>query len=177
MKRLKPSPPAKFFFAIHVPHPEFRPEVEHRIIERYGPLDDRSEIYLFSDFSTYYDREFGNRTWKYFISLQKNRKPEDLVEVKLFTEDLEASTARRSPDSSNRTVNLDPGYVNGWQVVLGTVKNHSHRICLGRGVFAEVTLIYRKGAFRSLRWTYPDYASQPALDFLRRIRERYLESC
>ena len=73
-----------------------------------------------------------------------------------------------------RRVNLDPGYVSLSKMVLATTKDYSHRIYLGQGIYAEVTLHYRHGAFHPWEWTYPDYASQRYLDIFGHIRDIYV---
>jgi hypothetical protein len=57
--------------------------------------------------------------------------------------------------------------------VLATGKNFSHRIYLGQGIYADLTLIYRHGEFQALPWTYPDYADQPLRRFLLSVRGKY----
>jgi hypothetical protein len=59
--------------------------------------------------------------------------------------------------------------------VLATGKNYSHRIYIGEGIYAELTLVFERGAFRPLPWTYPDYADRPLRDFLQRVRGQYAE--
>ncbi len=46
------------------------------------------------------------------------------------------------------------------------------RIYFQKGIFAEVTLIFQKGKFVTLPWTYPDYASEEITAILGRIRTR-----
>ncbi len=174
--RLKTDSRALVFLAIASAKEAYRETVHDRLAADLGPLGMRSPIYRFSDFSTYYDRELGGATWKYFVTLSGQRPAEGIVEVKLATEKIQAEFARPSPEGPQRTVNLDPGYVNGWQVTLTTVKNQAHRICLGRGVFIEVELLYRHGAFHPLPWTYPDYRTEPALRFLHQARSEYLSA-
>jgi hypothetical protein len=78
-------------------------------------------------------------------------------------------------EHEKRTVNLDPGYLTLAKVVLASTKNYSHRIFIGKGIYAEVTLIYKKGQYRPHLFTYMDYASdtvrgifEQARDFLKR---------
>ena len=56
-------------------------------------------------------------------------------------------------------MNLDPGYLAAGKLVLATTKNQQHRIYLGQGIFAEVALRYRAGAWQPWEWTYRDYRS------------------
>jgi hypothetical protein len=56
--------------------------------------------------------------------------------------------------------------------VLATGKNFTHRIYLGRGIYADLTLVYRGGGFQALPWTYPDYADARLQAFLLRARNK-----
>jgi hypothetical protein len=89
----------------------------------------------------------------------------------------------RRPDKSGllamtklpRPVNLDPGIIEPSKLVLATTKNYSHRIYIGHKMFAEVTLIYEKGAWRHFDYTYPDYRQPGYHDFFTKVRNRLLE--
>ena len=70
-----------------------------------------------------------------------------------------------------RTVNIDPGYVTLSKLVLATTKDYSHRIFIGRGIFAETTLRFLKGTFTAHETTYPDYRTPLAIDFFNEVRE------
>ncbi|GBE55977.1 hypothetical protein BMS3Bbin16_00174 [archaeon BMS3Bbin16] len=41
---------------------------------------------------------------------------------------------------------------------------------MGEGIYAEVTLQYKRGKWEPLPWTYPDFKTPITLDFLTRIR-------
>jgi Domain of unknown function (DUF4416) len=75
-----------------------------------------------------------------------------------------------------RTVNLDPGLLTEENVLLATGKNYSHRVYLRDGVFADLALVYRKGEYRPLPWTYPDLASDGIRAFLAEVREELREA-
>ena len=94
----------------------------------------------------------------------------DVRPAKLFTNGLEETLAR--PDGSRR-VNLDPGLLTQERFVLGTGKNFTHRVYLGEGIFADLTLVFQAGSWQTLPWTFPDYASPDMLEILTDIRLRY----
>ena len=171
--RLKPSPPAKFFFAIAWNGKDAHVEVEKILTNEFGPLNERSATYCFSEFSPYYDVELGSPVWKYLVSLERLMPADSIVDIKHFAEEIEGRFSTGEGDDRKRTVNVDPGYLNGWQVVLSTVKNYTHRISMGRGVFCEITLIYKDGSFQKQPWTFPDYVSPSVLEFLKKAREGY----
>lgn len=139
--------------------------------EQFGPIDETSAVIPF-DFTDYYASEMGadlSRQWVSFAELQPLDR---LAEIKAAANRLEDGLRR--PDG-RRTFNLDPGLLTMHNLVLASTKNYSHRIYLGQGIFAELTLIYEHAGFRALPWTYPDYQSPAALEFLVRVRARYLE--
>jgi hypothetical protein len=70
-------------------------------------------------------------------------------------------------------VNIDPGYIALGKFVLATTKDRDHRIYVGQGIFAEVTLSYRTGSFAAREWTYPDYASSQYIELLNELRHAY----
>jgi hypothetical protein len=174
--RLKPPSLARFFFAITSAQHQIHQESEDLIARKLGTLGLRSSLFSFSDFSKYYDQELGGRCWKYLVSLQKALPVDQLVPLKRFTEDVETALARPEEPNRRRTVNIDPGYLTGWQVVLASAKIHSHRLYMAHGVYCELTLLYQDKKFRPLPWTYPDYVSPAVLDFLKQLRAEHQES-
>ena len=57
------------------------------------------------------------------------------------------------------------------KLVLATTKDRDHRLYLGEGIYAEVTLHYQGGAWRARPWTYPDCARGDYHEFFLRCRE------
>lgn len=172
-ERFQPAPKCKFFFALSWARDKYCDEVEHELTEAFGTLHMRSEVFCFSEYSNYYDQDLGGTVWKYLVALRPLLPAHYLVEAKLRAESIQWQMARTSETGLCRVANIDPGYLNGWQVVLSTVKNQAHRIYLGDGVFGEVTLLYRKPRFRPLPWTYPDYTNAAVIDFLNGARDEY----
>ena len=145
-----------------------------RLLERrFGSVESESALFPF-DATHYYDEEMGTPIQKQFLSFARLIDPGDLAVIKCFTNELEAQRARERGGEPSRPVNLDPGYLDAARLVLATTKDRSHRIYLGQGVYAEVTLIYEKGAWRPLPWTYPDYAAPTYHAFLAEVRRSYL---
>ena len=139
---------------------------------RFGAVELAGPVFDFS-FSSYYEREMGAGLVKQFLGFGPLVDPEDLAEIKRASNDLEAGLAR-SDGMPGRGLNIDPGYVNGGQLVLATTKNYSHRIYIGKGIFAEVTLLYTRGEFTPLPWTYRDYSTEAAREFFTRVRGAFL---
>jgi hypothetical protein len=61
------------------------------------------------------------------------------------------------------------------RLILATGKNYVHRVYLSKGIYADLTLIFRKGSFRPVKWTYPDYATPELIGFFNEIRKKYME--
>jgi hypothetical protein len=143
-------------------------EAERLLVQHFGKVDCESPEVAF-DFTEYYRSEMGDdlvRKWLAFADLRQRGYLAAAKHAAAAIEDALREGGRRS-------VNIDPGYVDDAQVVLSTAKNYSHRIYIGAGCYAEVTLTYEHGEFKSLAWTYPDYRSAEALRFLRTAREIY----
>lgn len=73
-----------------------------------------------------------------------------------------------------RPINIDPGYINESRLVLASTKDFSHRIYLRDGIYAEVTLNYRRGRYESFPWTFPDYKSSDYQNFFLKVRGLYV---
>lgn len=140
----------------------------------YGDIDVESQVYPF-DYTDYYREEMGDGLLKQFVSFERLIAMDSLPQIKRFTNRLEEEFGRKEGDRIYRRINVDPGYVSGAKLVLATTKDYDHRIYLGQGIFAEVTLRYRKGGFEHLEWTYPDYRTELAKEFFKLVRERYLQ--
>lgn len=134
----------------------------------FGPPDYASEAIPFT-FTDYYDREMGTPIERRFVSCRDLVDPARLADIKLQTNALED----RYREAGRRRVNLDPGLLCLSRLVLATTKQGAHRIPLRSGIYAEVTLIFEKGGFRPLAWTYPDYRTERCREILREIRALY----
>jgi len=137
----------------------------------FGPIDHTSETMDF-DFTHYYDEQMGTPLYRRFVGFAEPFQAGSLADAKLRTNAIEADFARRRGGDAPRPINLDPGYVEASKLVLASMKNFSHRIYLGRGVYAEVTLMFRRGRWEPLGWTFPDYRSGRYDAFLTAARER-----
>ena len=143
-------------------------EAKARLSDEFGPIDYESALLPF-DHTAYYTPEFGpglvRRIWAFEQLIEQG----ELKAIKRRTNGIEMEWAVEG----RRRVNLDPGFVSHSKMVLATTKNHTHRIYIGEGIYAEVTLYFRDGSFHAWPWTYPDYASIPYLEIFNQIRALY----
>jgi hypothetical protein len=147
------------------------PEVREALARALGALDRVSEVWPF-DTTDYYADELGADVRRQFVSFAAPFALDRLAEVKLTTNALECDFAQRmNRGHDRRPVNLDPGYLTLAALVLATTKPRAHRIYLGRGIHAEVTLNFEGGRWRAWPWTYPDYAADRYHGFITQLRD------
>ncbi len=142
-----------------------------RLSQHFGPVDFESQILPF-DFTAYYTAEMGPNLKRKFISFLELIDPANLAEVKLFTNALEAELS----EEGTRRINLDPGYISTGKLVLATTKDRQHRIYLGQGIYAEVTLRWKRRGFEAWEWTYPDYRTSEYLGILDQLHHTYMSN-
>ncbi len=140
----------------------------------YGDIDDASPTIPFS-FTDYYTDQMGKTLLRQWVRFQSLFAPEHLAKCKLETNMAETLLARQFQRGVPRPVNIDPGYVHRYKVVLATTKDHSHRIYLSEGIYAEVTLHWSQNKWTPWPWTYADYQSDTAAKFFESARTAYLE--
>ena len=158
----------KLFAGLLLHETELLEEVKRELEALLGEIDRETPLLPFLS-TSYYDRELGTPIQRKFYSFTVLRSPEGLYRMKVQTNELEKRFSR----DGRRRVNIDPGYLEFPKVLLFTTKNFSHRIYLGEGIFAEVTLSYKGKEYLFFPWTYPDYKSPEYLDFFYKMRADY----
>jgi len=133
--------------------------------QKFGPQEYSYGPVPFS-WSNYYEQEMGSNLYKLYFNYKNLIERQDLVDIKLFTNGLEQTCLK----DGNRTINIDPGYLASDKFVLATTKDFYHRLYLGKGIYGEETLHYRRGRFRYFSWTYPDYRMPGMHEFLEKAR-------
>jgi hypothetical protein len=158
----------KLVFAILISDFSLKAKLVALLVKKFGSLDFESEILDFT-FSNYYDREMGTPIKRFFISFSKLIEPDSLAAIKITANYIE----RQFLSKAMRRVNLDPGLLALSRFVLASTKESSHRMAIGRGIYGEITLMYKHGTFRAVEWTYPDYKSSAYINILNAIRSIY----
>ena len=165
MGDINPFPMVNIFLGILSDSTESMPSLQKELEAQWGPSKAISTIIPFSH-SEYYKQEMGTPLFKYLLSFQNPINPEHVYTLKIFTQAIE----QKHTQNGKRQLNLDPGYITPYQVVLLSTKNYAHRIPLQEGIYAELELLYAKGQFQSLPWTYPDFKSAAFQAFFKKIR-------
>lgn len=126
-------------------------------------------------YSTFYQPEMGKPLHRKYVFFQRLIDPSRLRELKIWSNDQEERYGRKEGEKLMRRVNIDPGYLDRSKIVLASTKNPGHRIYLGDGIHAEISLLYRRGTYRPLDYTYPDIRSRESLAMFNDARSLYLE--
>ncbi|MDD4952949.1 MAG: DUF4416 family protein [Desulfovibrionaceae bacterium] len=164
-----PAPAQLVLSVLSADWESFWPGLKAPLQDLFGPLDHESEALAFTQ-TEYYDRELGSPIFRRFLGFERLQPMDGLARIKLLTNGLELEAARPSGD---RVFNLDPGFLTLERLVLATGKNFGHRIYLGGGIWADLTLVFRAGAWQDLAWTFPDYRTQAVKSELTRLRQSY----
>lgn len=145
---------------------------KQQMIQDFGPIWQESPTFRFDEFTLYYEKEMGKILFKRFWAFETLINPGTLPTIKRRTNQREAEIAElfKTDDSIPRPLNLDPGYIDLGKLILASTKDHSHRIYLNDGIFAETTLIFTKKHWQTLAWTYPDYQSNDYHHFFDKCR-------
>ena len=161
--------PVLLFFGLLARNEEGLDEIRATLASEFGEIVSCSEVIPFTH-SRYYESEMGSGLVRQWVLTDRLIEQDAIVEIKLRTnaiEDAAKSAIGVEAAEPGRSVNIDPGYLSLSKVVLATAKDHSHRLYLGRGIYAEVTLAYRAGeGFHPCQWTYPDHREPVAADDL-----------
>ncbi|NLJ49951.1 MAG: DUF4416 family protein [Candidatus Atribacteria bacterium] len=167
---IKEPNPVKFFIAVLFENTSVLETMIPQLEKEFGPIQWRSPIIDFTH--TNYYQEIGEKLKRIFLVFRELFDPADLARRKILTNQLEI----QSGDAQKiRKINLDPGYFDGGKIVLATTKNFSHRVYIGKGIYAEATIRWEKGDFRPFEYTYPDYGSKEYRPSLIQIRNLYRE--
>jgi hypothetical protein len=174
MWQLKDPKPVKLIIGILAADENCLQAAVDTLTSEFGSTDLKSDIWPFTQ-TDYYKDQIGDNILRQFLTIEKLIDPAELAEIKLKTNNLEQKLAAESGLDLPRPVNLDPGIIEPSKLILATTKNYSHRIYIGEKIYAEVTLIFDKGTWSALPYTYPDYKQDCYHDFFSKVRQRLLE--
>jgi hypothetical protein len=170
MLKLNFPKPVKFIVAFIYAQDIIYQKTKKILIKKFGKIDYESNEINFNS-TDYYYPEMGRPLFRRFLSFKKLKDPAQFIKIKLFCIKIEKKFAKNNA----RTINIDPGYIHKAKLVLTTTKNFAHRIYLGKGVYAEVTLFYKDSHFQHLPTTFLDYRTDTYKDIFEQIRNIYIK--
>lgn len=156
MGHLRIHPPSLLLCAVITRYAEALDWARRKLVEAWRPIVAESPTFDFVE-TNYYDATMGPGLGKTFLAFQGPFDPGELAAVKHATNAWEAEYAALGRHPEPRPLNLDPGYLTQAKLVLASTKDHAHRIYVGQGMFAEITLFYRRGRWEHHEFTFPDY--------------------
>ncbi len=170
MSDLRRPIPVKLFVGMIFREPTLFTECAEILSAEFGALDLSAPIMAW-DQTDYYQKEMGTglqRTFMFFERLLED--PAQLASIKTMTNLIENRFSHTG--SKNRRINIDPGYITEAKVVLASTKDFSHRIYIGRSIYAEVTLQFREQGrtFVALGHTYPDFRRHDMIELFNGAR-------
>lgn len=174
MWKLKEPKPIKLVIGILAANRRCLYAAAEAVEDKFDRIDFVSDVWPFNQ-TDYYREQTGPNILRQFVSIEQLIDPAQLPKIKLRTNKLEQKLAARLRLPLSRPVNLDPGIIEPSKLVLASTKNYSHRIYIGKKIYAEVTLIFDKGSWHPLPYTYPDYRQQCYFEFFEKVRNRLLE--
>lgn len=147
-------------------------EAIRELVPFFGHIKKESENIAWQH-SAYYEKELGRDLFRKFVFFSRPIDPIELASAKHVTMDVERKLGKRDEGKLQRRINIDPGYMTRAKLVLASSKDFSHRIYIGNGVYAEVTLYFKDGCFRPFFYTYRDYRDDSAIKLFNAVRDDY----
>ncbi|HET6267894.1 MAG TPA: DUF4416 family protein [Acidobacteriota bacterium] len=165
MAETSAAKPVKLFVVTLHRDPAILKQAIDRLIREWGDSDFVSQGFPFSE-TAYYEPEMGPNLIRRFYSFARLIAPDSIVEAKLLTNRIETELIA---GSTGRTINLDPGYLDTYKVVLASAKFGGQKVYLRDGIYADMTLIRNHGRWESFAWGFPDFKSGKYDDVLNQI--------
>lgn len=163
--------PAKLIIGILCGDTKLFDHIRPILIQKFGPEEEILSPFPFR-FTNYYKDEIGEAPFRAFLSYERLIQREEMVDIKLWTNDFELEIAKEHGTDNLRPVNLDPGYMTLGQFFLATTKDQRQRVYIRDGIFVEPTLYFQAGHFHAFDWTYRDYQSSEYIQYLEIVRQR-----
>jgi hypothetical protein len=156
MGEIRPPTPVLPLLAVTSRHADAFDWASERFAAEFGAIQLASSRFRF-DQTDYYEPTMGTELFKQFLAPVGLQDPGRLSHWKRLANQWEEDyrLGGRLPDP--RPLNLDPGYLSEDKLVLASTKNHAHRLYVGEGIYAEVTLRFHRRQWQTCPWTYPDY--------------------
>ena len=171
MAQLRTPLLTKLFIGLLSPERGLLSECTSLLASEYGAIDLESDITPWG-ITDYYQEEMGSPLYRKFVFFDELMELDSLPSIKLFSIKTEERFSRLVDGILKRRINVDPGYVTEAKVVLATTKDFSHRIYIGSGIYAEVTLRFnsREQSFAALEHTYYDFRTPDYITLFNKAR-------
>lgn len=133
------------------------------LVRRYGPLADEVAPFPSADGSAY-EHQMGGDLRRGFLLFAEPVRPKQLPDLKLETNALETQVTEDALLIEHvRAVNVDPCYVTPRKLVRATMRDTDAAVYIDCGVYGEVLLTRREGAWQPLPHAPADFAAPAVL--------------
>jgi len=168
--------PAKLIISMFTSDKSLFSLYKKELIKRFGEVDIESNAQPFN-FTDYYEEEFGKNLMQKLFSFSPLIRQDKLAEIKITTNSIENNFKNENIKNNithpKRKINLDPGYITLDKYILASTKNGPSRICLNKGIYAEITLRFINKSFVTCEYTYPNYKTNEYINYLNSVRQKY----
>lgn len=141
-----------------------------RAASNWGKVSLESPLFDFTE-TKFYNESMGLDLKKKLFAFEPLLDPGELPQQKILSNQWEEEFNSQPEYAEERPLNIDPGYITEAKLVLATTKDRDHRIYLGQGILAEITLHFQSGQWQKSRWTYPDYQREDFQEFFTKCRD------
>jgi len=172
MSAISPVTPVKSFVAILFSDANALNKAIAQLETVFSSIDYRSTPINF-EHTNYYQAEMGSDLKRLLLGFTQLISPEQLIQFKHSCTAIEQGLAQ---NDNKRRVNIDPGYLDLFKVVLASYKARGNKIYLGDGVWADPTLYYQGGRFHAFSWSFPDFKSGSYTQDLLHLRDLYKQA-
>jgi hypothetical protein len=143
----------------------------HRAIEnRWGPIESQTDGFDFSH-TSYYEDEMGRGLIKHYLGIGLLVDVDRMTAIKIESNDMEKEFTK----DGRRRANIDPGYLADAKILMMTTKNLAHRVYVGRNLYVDLQLIYKKDSYYPMPWAFADMREPAVIRFFNAVRKRYQE--
>jgi hypothetical protein len=163
-----PAPPAVLFAGFLAASEALLEAARAASGSEWGPVALASDPRPWTE-SDYYEPQMGKGLLRQFVAFEAPVPVDRLSPIKLRAIELEETF--KPGAAVLRPVNIDPGLLDPLNLTLASTKKGGHRVWIGEGIWAEITVIFRDGAYQPLPWTYPDFRRADTLAFLGAVRK------
>ena len=161
-------PPVKNFISVIHSNNELFEQFKEEISKDFGSVDTISEPFPF-DFTDYYKPEMGENLVRQFFSFKDLTEGDFIVQIKKKCLEYE----EKYSESGKRRLNIDPGYIDLYKLVLVSEKYMGHKIYLRDGICADLVLLLGKNKITPFIWTFPDFKSERYTEYFLNLRKTY----
>jgi hypothetical protein len=172
MARIQHPPPGRLIASVIYSHIDAVADALTMLEKQFGRiLGETCDIRCSSAHK--YAEEMGEELQRRFFAFEKPVQRDSLPAIKSTCHKIEKQLGDRIHDYTFRAANIDPGILTTENLAMASHRDYNHRIYLGRGVYAEIQLIYARGQYTRLPWTEPDFCHHEAIELFLRVRESF----